>query len=216
MKPAVAKDAQQALGIFERVIAEGKIFPLVIVDALMPGMDGYELSQKLRGLDTSTGQPVILMVSSTDRREFRDREEQAGVSVFLQKPVTPSDLLHAVMRALDIHAPQTIEAAIDLQAGDVLAPLSVLIAEDTPANQKVVTTVLKKRGHSVTVADNGREAVEHFKKEPFDVVLMDVQMPILNGYQATAAIREFERKRGTATPIIAMTAHAMRGDREKC
>ncbi|HUG66523.1 MAG TPA: PAS domain S-box protein [Pirellulaceae bacterium] len=112
--------------------------------------------------------------------------------------------------------PQKLEAPIDLHAGDPLASLSVLVAEDTPANQKVVTTVLKKRGHSVTVADNGREAVEHFKKEAFDVVLMDIQMPILNGYQATAAIREFERKRGTTTPIIAMTAHAMRGDREKC
>ena len=216
MKPAVAKDAQQALGIFERAIAAGKIFPLVIVDALMPGMDGYELSQKLHGLNVGTGPPVILMVSSADRRELQDREEQAGISVYLQKPVTQADLMDAVMRALDLQAPQTMEAPIDLHASDELASLSVLVAEDTPANQKVVTTVLKKRGHSVTVAENGREAVEHFKNEPFDVVLMDVQMPVLNGYQATAAIRELERKRGTTTPIIAMTAHAMRGDREKC
>jgi CheY-like chemotaxis protein len=91
-----------------------------------------------------------------------------------------------------------------------------MLAEDVPANQQVVATMLKKRGHAVTVADNGREAVELFKRQEFDVVLMDVQMPILDGYQATAAIREIEKQSSKSTPIIAMTAHAMRGDREKC
>lgn len=215
MKPAVARDAQQAVGIFERSLAEGRLFPLVIVDALMPGMDGYELSKRLTELEACTRPLIILMVSSTDRREFRDREARAGISVYLQKPITQSALMDAVMRALDVQPPQTNATFGDLHAGGV-ASLSILLAEDTPANQKVVTAVLKKRGHSVSVADNGREAVEHFKKEPFDVVLMDVQMPILDGYQATAAIREFERERGTTTPIIAMTAHAMRGDRERC
>lgn len=216
LKPSVARDAQQALGLFERALAEGRRFPLVIVDALMPGMDGYELARKLTEFENGSRSPVILMVSSTDRREFRDREEQAGIAVYLQKPVTQSDLMDAVMRALDVQPPQIIEAAVDSHGGDALAPLSVLIAEDTPANQKVVAAVLKKRGHSVTVASNGREAVEYFKNEEFDVVLMDVQMPILDGYQATAAIRECERARSTTTPIIAMTAHAMRGDRERC
>ncbi|MEX0819741.1 MAG: response regulator, partial [Pirellulaceae bacterium] len=216
MQPAVASDAQEAVGIFERSIAEGKLFPLVIVDALMPGMDGYELSKKLTALEARTRPPIILMVSSADRREFRDRESHSGISVYLQKPITQSALMDAVMRALDVQPPQTNATFGDLHADGAVASLSVLLAEDTPANQKVVTAVLKKRGHSVSVADNGREAVEHFKKEPFDVVLMDVQMPILDGYQATAAIREFERERGTTTPIIAMTAHAMRGDRERC
>lgn len=218
MKPALAKDADQAVGIYRQAEASGQPFPLVIVDALMPGTDGYDLSQKLATTAPQDDKsPVILMVSSTDRRQFREREDEADVSVFLQKPVTQSDLLDAVMRALDVQPPELISEAIDShQLGEPLVSHSVLLAEDTPANQKVVTTVLKKRGHSVTVANNGREAVELFKQEHFDVVLMDVQMPILDGFQATAAIREHERDQDSPTPIIAMTAHAMRGDREKC
>lgn len=216
MKPVVAKDAAQAIGIFERAVREGHTFPLVIVDALMPGMDGYELSISLANLSSDANAPLILMVSSTDRREFRDRESAASISVFLQKPVTQSDLMDAVMQALNVHPPERIGQAIESQSGTPPVPLSVLLAEDTPANQKVVSTVLKKRGHSVTVARNGREVVELYKRETFDVILMDVQMPILDGFQATAAVRELERQQDKSTPIIAMTAHAMRGDREKC
>ena len=216
LQPTVANDAAQAIGLFEQASKEGRGFPLVIVDALMPGMDGYELSRTLTDRTSDGKLPVIMMVSSADRREFRDREEQANIAVYLQKPVTQSDLLGAVMRVLELQSPELQEATLELPAGEMIASLSVLLAEDTPANQKVVTAVLKKRGHSVTVADNGREAVKEFKRALFDVVLMDVQMPILDGYQATAAMREVERERGTTTPIIAMTAHAMRGDREKC
>ena len=216
MKPVLAKDAEQAIGILSRAAESEQSFPLVIVDALMPGTDGYELSAKIAEMNACEESPVILMVSSTDRREFRDREEEANVSVFLQKPVTQSDLMDAVMRSLDVKPPGKIDS-IDAAEGELsLEPLSILLAEDTPANQKVAMSVLKKRGHSVSVASNGREAVELFKRDRFDVILMDVQMPILDGFQATAAIRDIEKDTSHSTPIIAMTAHAMRGDREKC
>lgn len=217
MEPTVARDAYQAIGIFERTIASGQAFPLVIVDALMPGMDGYELSRKLASLAPRPKTPIILMVSSTDRREFREREEAAEIAVYLQKPVTQSDLMEAVAQAFQLQPQQMMTTnALESKRSNAIVALSILLAEDVPANQQVVATVLKKRGHAVAVADNGREAVELFKKQAFDAVLMDVQMPILDGYQATAAIREIETHSAKSTPIIAMTAHAMRGDREKC
>ncbi len=214
-QPIVAQDADQAIGLYRRELEHGRMFPVVIVDALMPGMDGYELSRKLTEHDGQPALPVVLMVSSADRRDFRDREDDASVSVYLQKPVTLSALMSAMMRALNIHTPEIVAARIG-EPRSASPTLSILVAEDTPANQKVVTAVLKKRGHTVTVADNGREAVDEAKKQPFDVVLMDVQMPIMDGYQATAAIRDLERSQPTPTPIIAMTAHTMRGDRERC
>ncbi|MFA8019235.1 response regulator [Bremerella cremea] len=215
MKPLTANDAPQAIGILQQNLENNMSFPLVIVDALMPGMDGYELSKEIGKLRPDSESPVILMVSSADRREFRDNESNVNISAFVQKPVTQTDLIRSILRALRL-SPPSQSLPVSSSIGVPLASLSVLLAEDTPANQKVVTTMLKKRGHSVTVAQNGREAVELFKKQRFDVVLMDVQMPILDGFQATSVIRALERGSNTTTPIIAMTAHAMRGDREKC
>ncbi len=216
MKPITANDAQQAIGILQQNLDNDMSFPLIIVDALMPGMDGYELSKEVRKLRPDSESPVILMVSSADRREFRESEISTEISAFVQKPVTQTDLIRSILRAMRLTSPQSPAPQAPGAGAQPLASLSVLLAEDTPANQKVVTTMLKKRGHSVTVAQNGREAVELFKKQPFDVVLMDVQMPILDGFQATSVIRALERGGDTSTPIIAMTAHAMRGDREKC
>ncbi len=215
MKPLTANDAQQAIGILRQNLENNMSFPLVIVDALMPGMDGYELTKEVRKLKPDAESPVILMVSSADRKEFRESEASSEIAAFVQKPVTQTDLIRSILRALRLSTPQAAPPPT-ANMGQPLASLSVLLAEDTPANQKVVTTMLKKRGHSVTVAQNGREAVELFKKQQFDVVLMDVQMPILDGFQATSVIRALERGTDSTTPIIAMTAHAMRGDREKC
>ena len=216
MQPLTANDAEQALGILRQNLDQGMKFPLVVVDALMPVMDGYELSRQIRDLSPHNESPVILMVSSADRREFRDHEDQNAIAAYVQKPVTQTDLIRSILSALRLGTPPTAAQSSQVSSGRPMASLSVLLAEDTPANQKVVTTMLKKRGHSVIVAQNGREAVELFKKQRFDVVLMDVQMPILDGFQATSVIRALERGAETTTPIIAMTAHAMRGDREKC
>jgi len=216
MKPLTANDAQQAIGILRQNLENNMSFPLIIVDALMPGMDGYELSREVRKLRPDSESPVILMVSSADRKEFKENEASTEIAAFVQKPVTQSDLIRSILGAMRLTKPQSPQPSPAAKSVEPLASLSVLLAEDTPANQKVVTTMLNKRGHSVTVAQNGREAVELFKQQPFDVVLMDVQMPILDGFQATSVIRALERGSDTTTPIIAMTAHAMRGDREKC
>jgi len=215
MRPDAAADGEQAFGLLDNAAKMGHPYPLVIVDALMPSVDGYDVSRMIHERFEQQP-PVILMASSTDRQNFREKEEKAGVSVYLTKPVSQSDLLDAVMRALNvttISAPPTDET---IEHSATTAKLSILLAEDTTANQKVVTSILKKRGHQVTVANNGREAAELFKVGAFDVVLMDVQMPIMDGFQATAAIRKLEVDQAESTPIIAMTAHAMRGDRERC
>ncbi len=205
MQPDTANDGQQALSQLEIASANGSPYPLVIVDALMPSMDGYVLSEEIAKMSADPP-PVILMLSSSDRREFRQREKHAGVATYLQKPVSQSDLMDAVMRALNVQATSGDDDGNTFPAKPNFS-LSILLAEDTPANQKVVTSILKKRGHTVTVAQNGREAVELFGKQAFDVVLMDVQMPIMDGHQATAAIREQEKDSGDWVPIVAMTAH---------
>ncbi|MBI2478579.1 MAG: response regulator, partial [Planctomycetia bacterium] len=216
MQADTARDGQQALARLDQARESGPPYALLIVDALMPEVDGYALSQQIAER-ISDPPPVILMLSSSDRHEFKLREERASISAFLQKPVSQSDLLEAVLRAMN--APIAIGRETP-PSNVVPAPsrvsLSILLAEDTPANQKIVTSILKKRGHAITVAGNGREAVELFRQQAFDVILMDVQMPIMDGWQATAAIREQEKSPDQSTPIIAMTAHAMRGDREKC
>ncbi len=178
----------------------------------MPNADGIELLQQLEQSTESVG-TSILMLSPADKHLFRRRSDAIHVGAFVEKPVSQSSLLNSIREAIgDVAVVRSPDQAI------VAAPrsLNVLVAEDIPANQKVVSAILKKRGHNVTIAHNGREAIALNKRADFDVVLMDVQMPVLDGLQATKSIRELERDTDTKIPIIAMTAHAMRGDREAC
>jgi len=215
MKPDLAENAEQALRRFDSSQRQGDPFPLVIVDALMPGMDGYTLSQRIHERSPNPP-PVILMISSSDRLEFKKRGAESDISVFLQKPVTQSDLMDAVMQAMEVHVESESVEAQQNEQPEPHQSLSILLAEDTPANQKVVSAILKKSGHQVTIAYNGQEALDLHRQKNFDVILMDVQMPVMDGYRATAAIRDYEKSTDSAVPIIAMTAHVMRGDRERC
>jgi PAS domain S-box-containing protein len=215
LEPVLASDAEQGLALLRDASREGQPFPLALIDALMPGMDGLTLSEAIRNDQDICRPPIVLMISSADRQAFAQRTDELQVSAFLTKPVSQSDLLDALMQCLEIAPPEVPQPP--MAAGrSKLRPLAVLLVEDTPANQKVVSSVLSKRGHMVTVAQNGREAVNLVQSGNFDVILMDVQMPIMDGFQATAAIRSIENGSPQPTPIIAMTAHAMRGDREKC
>lgn len=205
-----AQDAIQELNSAARKNEAG--YPLVIVDALMPETDGFMLLEQARDeglLDTAT----ILMLSSADHQIFGERCRGLDISAFLEKPISQSDLLDAIMTALK--GPQLEQDGV-VQINETKQSLRVLVAEDTPANQKVITAILKKRGHQCVIANNGREAVDWVRNETFDVVLMDVQMPTMDGLQATKMIREYEEESGIHVPVIAMTAYAMRGDREKC
>ena len=203
-------------------------FDLVLMDLMMPEMDGLETVAIIRE-NAAFAQVPVLLLSSADRAGFSARARSLGIARSLIKPIKQSDLLEAIGAALE--AAPTVEARRgDAPADESVAVESwgrtarrILLAEDGAINQQVAVRLLEERGHSVVVVDNGRAAVEQVAAQasassaepPFDVVLMDVQMPEMDGLEATAAIRRAEAQTGGHVPIIAMTAHAMKGDRDR-
>src|SRR4030095_4182956 len=161
---------------------------------------------------------TIMMLSSSGQRGDAARCRELGVAAYLTKPVMESELFSAIRHVLNV--PATAESRVEIVTRHTLREerdrYRVLLAEDNTVNQRLATRLLEKQGHSVVIAVNGRQAVAAFESEAFDLILMDVQMPELNGYEATGAIREREKVSGGHVPIIAMTAHAMKGDRERC
>lgn len=210
MKPVVLSDARAALEELRRAVAIGKDFRLVILDALMPGMDGFQLAERIKQ-DPLLSSATILMLSSMDHPSHAKRCEEMGIASLLTKPISQEDLLVAIQAAL--RAGEKTERHADERDRP---SLRVLIAEDTPANQRVASIMLRKRGHEVVIASDGAEAVDRVRAEEFDVVLMDVQMPVMDGYEATSAIRALEDRDKRSVPIIAMTAHAMQRDQQRC
>jgi CheY-like chemotaxis protein len=161
---------------------------------------------------------TLMMLSSADRRENIARCRDIGIKAYLKKPIKRLELQAAILSALGgspAHESHVTNASCrSIAAG--ACRLRVLLTEDNAVNQKLALRLLEKRGHSVVVAGNGREALETLSRDSFDIVLMDVQMPEMDGFEATQIIREGERTTGAHVPIIAMTAHAMKGDRERC
>ncbi|HUG89719.1 MAG TPA: response regulator [Planctomycetaceae bacterium] len=215
MEPVAVADGRTALEAMRDAARSGRRFPLVILDALMPEMDGFMLADQIRQ-DPALAEATILMLSSADRQAFRERCRDLPIRAFLEKPVTQSDLLDSIVTALGGALPEEPRRESDRDEFPRGEPLSLLVVEDTPANQKVVVRMLERRGHAVQVAHNGREAIDLLSQCEFDLVLMDVQMPIMDGFQATAAIRAMRDEQFRNVPIVAMTAHAMKGDRERC
>jgi PAS domain S-box-containing protein len=217
MKPTVVEGGREALAALEQARAEGQPFGLVLLDAMMPEMDGFTLAERI-GRDAALAGPTMMMLSSANRRDDAARCRELGVEAYLTKPVRQSTLLDAMMTLLGRSA--RIEDHAAAAAG--AAPegggrkLRLLLAEDNAVNQRLAVSLLKKRGHQVVVVGNGREALAALDGPPFDAVLMDVQMPEMDGFEATAAVRAREAGTGAHTPIIAMTAHALKGDRERC
>jgi CheY-like chemotaxis protein len=182
----------------------------------MPDMNGLDLAQAIRERSHLAG-ATLLLISSADRREDAERSRAVGVAGYSVKPIRQSELLNAIIAALDQRSLCTATTATGKIAalGRAPRPLRVLLAEDGLVNQKLAVRLLEKRGHLVQTAANGRLALETLQRAEFDAVLMDVEMPEMDGVEATAAIRNEERRTGRHIPVIAMTAHAMRGDREK-
>ena len=195
-----------------------KGYDLVLSDVHMPDKDGFALAAEIRKDEKLAG-AVIMMLTSGDRSEDVEQCRKFGVSAYIRKPIKQSELFDSLVAALDIDGTGDSASpdANDSQRSEiVIPPLRVLLAEDSVVNQKLALALLKKWGHSGTVANNGKEAVELATQETFDVVLMDVQMPELDGLEATRQIRRSEVGTDRHLPIIAMTAHAMKGDRELC
>jgi CheY-like chemotaxis protein/anti-sigma regulatory factor (Ser/Thr protein kinase) len=217
MSVETAAGAPQALGLLQRILTEHDALPLVITDVNMPAMDGFMLAEQVRSME-SLRETVIIMLTSGGRQGETDRCKQLGVRAHLMKPVKQSELLEAIKLAVKPLSPlERFRAAADAETSPLsLPPLKILLAEDGKANQKMAVGLLASWGHEVAVAENGQEAVERWQEGSFDVILMDVQMPVLDGLDATRRIRELERGRGGRIPIVAMTARAMKGDRESC
>jgi PAS domain S-box-containing protein len=215
MQIAVAYDADHALELILEAKQQHAMFDTLILDVTTPGMMTF--AESLRSHDVDDRYHFIAL-TSTQQDGTEHRLQRAGVRAMLTKPVLQSELLNAITGAGAAPAkPAEVSSAAPLSTlGRSSRPLRILLAEDHPVNQLFAADILRRWGHVVTVAENGREAVERFIGSPFDVILMDVQMPLMDGLEATAAIRLCEVERTTHIPIVAMTAHAMEGDREQC
>jgi CheY-like chemotaxis protein len=189
----------------------------VLLDAQMPEMDGFSVAAQMQQ-DPILAGTTVLMLSSADLAGDTVRCRELGIALHLMKPITQLELWDAIMKVLSRREPAR-SALLPAPPPTRLAPhgsLRILLAEDNAVNQKVVTRMLEKHDHSVVVVGDGHAVMAALAQESFDLVLMDVQMPGMGGLEATAIIREQERTRGTHLPIIALTASAMQGDREKC
>ncbi|MEX2318109.1 MAG: response regulator [Pirellulales bacterium] len=216
MKPTTVASGDDALAALRSASAAGRPVRLLLLDVMMPNMDGFEVAERIAQAADIPGL-TILMLSSAGRAEHVERATQCGVSRCLTKPVTQSELLDAITNSLGVAGSSDRPKDV-IQAGRPadFKPRQVLLAEDGLVNQKVAVILLERRGHTVTIANTGADVLDALEREKFDLVLMDVQMPVMDGFEATAAIREREKTAGGHLPIIAMTAHAMKGDRERC
>jgi PAS domain S-box-containing protein len=220
MKPVAAANGPAAMEALQRAHKNGAPFRLVLLDGHMPGMDGFEVAARVKQ-DPQLHAAEVILLTSAGRSEDVARAKTVGVAATLSKPVKQSELWDAIVTALNVPGRQKSRASALSDAAKTRAraarqPLRVLLAEDNPVNQEVALRLLERRGHSVIVAENGRQALTAIERHKFDLVLMDVQMPEMGGLEATQLIREKEKSTGGHLPILAMTAHAMQGDRERC
>jgi two-component system sensor histidine kinase/response regulator len=216
LEVSLAESGERALEVLRRAASRSEPIAIVLVDAHLPGMDGFALIAAIRNEPAIAATAVILMTSA-GRPGERARGAEMGVETTVAKPVTHADLRLGLVRVLAAGAAGATEPVRRRgRAARAARRLRVLVAEDNAVNRTLVVKLLQKRGHQVTVAENGREALGALEREAFDVALMDVQMPELDGFEATAEIRARERTSGRRLPIVAMTAHAMKGDRERC
>jgi two-component system, sensor histidine kinase and response regulator len=220
MRPAAALSAQEALSCLAHATEIGEPFRLVLADGNMPDMDGLGLAAR----SNNSVERVILMLTSGERLGDERRRRDLGIAGYLMKPVRRDELRTAIIAALTVQATEREEGNVAVQSGDSSNPsvpcerraLRVLLAEDNIVNRQVAVRMLEKAGYCVVTANNGVEAVSTVAEQEFDLILMDIQMPEMDGFDATSAIRLKERDSGDHMPIIAMTAHAMKGDEARC
>jgi len=228
MKPYIADSGPSGLSALNEAAETGDPFNLVLLDAMMPGMDGFAVADLIRATPCISNTPIILL-SSADAKSCLARCRKLGIRAYLMKPVKHAHLHDAILRTLpeallmsahvaptpDYQEPYDRDRVRDQ---DLPHPgkLHILLAEDNPTNQLLVISLLRRQGHSVLAAANGKQAVAAFANGKFDLIVMDVQMPEMDGLEATAAIRALEKATGDRTPILALTAHTMEADRDRC
>ena len=217
---SLAESGPEALAHVDRAEAEGRPYTLLLLDDRMPGMDGPAVAEALRSRPTK---PAIILATSSAKALDAARMHALNIRHWVTKPVSTPVLLEALMGCLgSAGSASSMPTSPEPHRGGGLErlrgsrSLQVLLTEDNPVNQAVASRLLEKLGHRVTVANNGKEGFEAWARGDFDVVLMDVQMPVMDGIDATKAIRRAEELRGTRVPIIALTAHAMTSDRDRC
>ncbi|MCE5314820.1 MAG: response regulator [Armatimonadota bacterium] len=213
MNPTTVSSGEEALHVMKTAARDGNRFPLALIDARMPEMDGFALTEMIKQTPELV-ETTIIMLSSAGQHGNIKTYRDMDIALYLVKPVRQSDLLECIRKIFAKSEPVERESYAPMPKN--ARSLSILLAEDNPVNQKLALRILQKRGHKVNVVDNGQNAVEAVNGQHFDLILMDVQMPEMDGFEATTAIRKKEKTTGTHIPIIAMTAHAMTEDKERC
>jgi two-component system, sensor histidine kinase and response regulator len=219
MQPTPARSGLEALAHMRHAADRKEPFSLVLTDVHMPEMDGFDLVKRIQDTPNLT-KAVVLMLTSGEHQGDLARCKELGISAYLTKPVRRSELRAAMITAIASpkqHIEEQAAAKTGVPQEQHRSQRYILLTEDNIVNQRVARRILEKAGHGVVIANNGKEALQLLPdKHPFDLVLMDVQMPEMDGFEATAAIRKSEERTGEHISIIAMTAHAMTGDRERC
>ena len=216
MEVSGAASAAEALALLDRAHRGGAPIQLALLDRNMPEMGGFELAERIRE-DDRFDDLIMVAITAAGNRGDGARCEELGISSYLLKPLAPAELREALELTLDKAggggSPAELVTRHSLR--ETRLNLDVLLAEDNPVNQKLAVHMLQRFGHTVRLVENGREVLEAMEEQRFDVILMDIQMPEMDGVEATRRIREREARDGGFTPIVAMTAHAMVGDRER-
>jgi CheY-like chemotaxis protein len=219
MRPDCVESGDAALLELMSAYERGDPYRLILTDKQMPRMDGFSLIEQVRSRPEIAATNVIMMSSGAHRGDMA-RTHELNLAAYLTKPVRQSELRDAIVRSLDRRnkeiAPNAALSFKDRRTAKKETSLNVLLAEDNLVNQRLATRLLEKRGHRVTVANNGHEAVTLAEHTSYDLALMDVQMPLVDGLEATRMIRMREKDTGMHQPIVALTAHAVKGDQERC
>jgi len=219
MNPTTVADGEKALDALSAAHAANEPYGLILTDMHMPKMDGFDLVKQIKQRPDISAL-TIMMLTSGGQVGDAARCSELGVSAYLLKPVRQAELREAIIRVLTgkvhVHTLPMITPYFLKSDSDPQNSLSILLAEDNPVNQKLALRLLEKRGHNVTIAANGTQALAALKKRPYDLVLMDVQMPEMDGLEATVHLRQLEQLSGQHQPIVAMTALAIKGDRDRC
>ncbi len=216
VEPVAVSNSIEAVAALHASVADGRPYTIAMVDIQMPDTDGFDLAKKIRA-DPVIGQTRIVLITAAGQRGDAARSRKLGIEGYLIKPVEPRDLLEAIRVVMALPEDAENRPLVTRHfLKERRRQLNILLAEDDDANRRLAIHLLQKRGHSVTAVKNGEEAVDTLSNGGFDLVLMDLEMPEMDGFEATAAIREREAAGADHVPIIALTAHSMKGDRERC